>query len=287
MEKICERMREDLQLGQYSRVTQKHYLGCIKKFLTWSDRSPTEIGREDIRDFLLTLRERPSTQKMHHAALRFLYIRTLQCPEKVEGIAWPKIKQGLPVILSSDEVYALFEAMDGLLHRAFLMTAYGAGLRISEARALGIRDIDSKRMLIHIRKGKGGTDRYVLLSPHLLTALRDYWRIVRPKGPYLFEGARAGHPISLRPIREAIKEAALKAGITKRVTPHTLRHAFATHLLEDGADIRVIQTLLGHSSIGTTVRYTQVTTTHLGTIRSPLDKLPPLTPKNGRPKEQA
>ncbi len=269
-----DRMQQDLQLAQYRPSTQESYLRCANNFVAYFMRPPTELGREDIREFLLTLTDRPSTQKTHYAAIKLLYNITLRRPEEVVDIPWPKMRQKLPDILSVEEVAALLEAIKAILHRAVVMTTYGAGLRISETCSLCVSDIDSKRGLIHVRDGKRGRDRYVGLSPRLLKCLREYWRVTRPTGQYLFEGSQPGQHVDPSVIRRALKRAAKEVGIQKRVTPHSLRHAFATHLLEDGTDIRVIQVLLGHSSIRTTARYTRVSKRHVAAVSSPLDKLP-------------
>jgi site-specific recombinase XerD len=181
----------------------------------------------------------------------------------------------LPDILSLDEVQRLLAAIASLKHRVILMAAYGAGLRISEACSLEVGDIDSARGLIHVREGKGQRDRYVMLSPRLLGALRLYWKHERPTGPQFFPGQAEESCISAKAVQAALRAAVLEAKITKHVTPHVLRHSFATHLLESGTDVRVIQVLLGHASIRTTMRYTQVSATHIGRTQSPLDRLAP------------
>lgn len=282
-----DRMQQDLQLAQYRPSTQESYLRCVRNFVAHFMRPPTELGREEIRQFLLTLTDRPATQKMHWAAIKLLYTKTLRRPEEVVDIPWPRIRQKLPDILSVEEVAALLEAIEVMMHRAVVMTTYGAGLRIGEACSLCVGDIDSKRGLIHVRDGKRGRDRYVVLSPRLLKCLREYWRVTKPAGQYLFEGTQPEKPADPGVIREALKRAAKAVGIHKRVTPHSLRHAFATHLLEDGTDIRVIQVLLGHSSIRTTARYTRVSKSHVAAVSSPLDKLPKPSRKTRRRKRRA
>jgi site-specific recombinase XerD len=239
-------------------------------------RSPAEMGEREIRDFLLALsfeQASPETLKMHVAALKFLYGTTLRRPEEIVALPWPKVPHRLPDILSGTEVDALLGAVEPLLHRAVVMTAYGTGLRIREACSLRIDDIDSKRKLIHVREGKRGRDRYVMLPDRLRDFLRLYWRQVRPSGPYLFPGQKPARPITPHAVRNALAKGIGKAGIKKRVTMHALRHGFATHLLEGGTDIRIIQALLGHASIRSTMRYTRVTTKHVGRVVSPLDIL--------------
>jgi site-specific recombinase XerD len=269
-------MEEDLKLKNYARGTRQQYVACARRFAAYHMRPPAEMGEREVRDFLLSLSlDGGSVEKlkMHLAALKFLYGTTLQRPEVVVALPWPKVPHRLPEILSGTEVDALLGAVEPLLRRAVIMTAYGTGLRIREACSLGIGDIDSKRRLIHVREGKRGRDRYVPLPDRLLAFLRLYFRQVRPTGPYLFPGRKPSRPITPRAVRTALARGIRKAGISKRVTMHTLRHSFATHLLEGGTDIRVIQALLGHASIRTTMRYTRVTQKHVGRVVSPLDVL--------------
>jgi site-specific recombinase XerD len=271
------RMQEDLKLKNYAPGTQQQYVQCARRFeLFHRGRSLAELGKEEVRHFLLNLaleQASPAVLKMHLASLRFLFSTTLGRPEVVVGIPWPKVPRTLPVILSGTEVERLLWAIEPLKQRAVVMTAYGAGLRISEACALHATDIDSKRRVIHVRDGKRGRDRYVMLSARLLLVLREYFRQVRPPKPYLFPGQSAQRPIAPSTVRAALKKSIEKVGVGKRVTPHTLRHAFATHLHEMGNDIRTIQALLGHASIQSTARYTQVSTAHVGRVTSPLDVL--------------
>lgn len=274
MGKFRDRMQQDLQLAQYRPSTQKTYLTCARRFVAHYMRPPTQLGREEIRQFLLTLTDRPAVQKSHWAAIRFLYTKTLGRPEEVVDIPWPKIRQKLPDIFSAQEVAALLDAIAAPMHRVVIMATYGAGLRISEACALCVDDIDSSRGLIHVRDGKRGRDRYVVLSPRLLLCLREYWRLAQPQGPYIFVGRQPGQHVDPSTIRKALGRAARKVGLHKRVTPHQMRHAFATHLLEGGTDIRVIQVLLGHGSIRSTARYTHVSARHVASVESPLDRLP-------------
>jgi site-specific recombinase XerD len=241
-------------------------------------RSPKEMGLAEIKDYLgrmVSQGASPEKLKMHVAGLKFLYGTTLDREEIAEKIPWPKVPHKKPDILSLSEVERLLDAaMTASPVSAVLsMAAYGAGLRISEACRLRPEDIDSARKLIHVRLGKGGKDRYVMLSERLLEILRGYWVQVRPEGGWLFPGRKAGQPITRNAVAKALDAAAAKAKLRKKVTPHLLRHSFATHLLEGGADIRVIQVLLGHSSIRSTARYTQVSERHIGSVKSPLDKL--------------
>jgi site-specific recombinase XerD len=210
---------------------------------------------------------------MHVAAIKFLYGVTLRRPEVVASIPWPQVAHGVPEILSGSEVTALLDAVESLKHRAVIMTAYGAGLRVSEVCALHVDDIDSGRMTIRVRHGKGNQARYVLLPERVLFLLRRYWVTERPGKVWLFPGQQAGCPMSAASVRYHLSAAAEKTGLAKRVTPHVLRHTFATHLLELGTDVRVIQMLLGHRSIRTTVRYTRVTNRLVARTKSPVDVL--------------
>jgi site-specific recombinase XerD len=215
----------------------------------------------------------PATVKMHVAAIRFLYTVTLRRPKVVERLHFPKVPIRLPDILSLQEIERLLAAINEPMYRAVAMAAYGAGMRISEACRLHTTDIDSQRGVIHIRLGKRRRDRCVMLSPVLLTALREYWKLYRPTPPVLFPSKKPNSYVNADTVRQALRRTQQKAGITKRTTPHSLRHAFATHLLEDGADISTIQVLLGHGSIRSTARYTQVSTRHIAQTKSPLDRL--------------
>jgi len=272
---IREKMKADLDLRGCALTTKKEYLQRAGNFVAFHGRSPSTMGEPEIRAFLLHLvnnkKAGPATVHMYVAAIKFLYATTLERPEVAGKIPWPKRPQTLPDILTGEEVERLFREIRSLKHRAILMTAYGAGLRISEACSLATSDLDSKRMLIHVREGKGSKDRYVMLSERLLDVLRVYFRTARPQEPYLFYGDIPGRPITPDAVQRVLRKAVLACGFTKRVTPHTLRHGFATHLLEAGVDIRTIQRLLGHASIQTTARYTKVTERHIGRTKSPLD----------------
>lgn len=279
MGEIYDRMLGDLKLKNYAASTQRNYLLYARCFVRHHMRSPAKMGEREIRDYLLSralVQVSPAVLKMHVASLRFLYAVTLRRPEEVAWLDWPKVPRHLPDVLSRDEVESLMAAVEPLLHRAIIMTAYGAGLRIEEACKLQTGDIDGKRGLIHVRDGKRGRDRYVMLSPRLLAGLREYYRQVRPPGPHVFPGQNRTRPITPSPVRAALKKALRKVGIEKKVTMHSLRHAFATHLLEAGTDIRVIQVLLGHGSIRTTARYAHVSRTHVASVPSPLDQSPPV-----------
>ena len=252
-------------------------LAYAKNFVAYFMRPAETLGEAEIREFLLHLVRKKIVGEAGHktyvAAIKFLYVHTLGRPEEVVRIPWPKVPRKLPDILSGSEVLALLETIESIKHRAIVTTAYGAGMRVSEACTLQIADIDSKRNLIHIRKAKRGKDRYVMLSERLLLCLREYYRAERPNGTYLFPGQHPHKPICPKGVQEAVREAAEVCEISKKVTPHSLRHAFATHLLETGTDIRTIQALLGHASIRTTTMYTQVSRQHVGRTKSPLDLL--------------
>jgi integrase/recombinase XerD len=279
MGKLHDRMQEDLLLKAYSPHTQRAYLGCARHFARHYLRSPEDMGEQEIRDFLLHLvRDRkasPATLSMYVNALKFLYNVTLKRPEAVQGLAYPKRPRTLPVILSPEEVLRIFAAIRSVKHKAIIATAYAAGLRSSEVCALRVPDIDSQRRRIHVRAGKGKKDRYVMLGESLLDLLRQYYRKARPQGAYLFPGYKPQRPICTTAVRQVLRRAVREAGLTKRVTMHTLRHCFATHLLERGTDIRILQVLLGHSSIRTTLRYTHVTDPLVQNLVSPLDLIHP------------
>jgi site-specific recombinase XerD len=285
MGQLREKMKADLKLRRYRAATVAEYLRCARKFVEYHWRPAEEMGEPEVRQFLLYLvnerRVSASNQKMHVAAIKFLYGVTLDRPELAVRFPWPRMPmRKLPDILDRGEVEQLLDAVESMKHRAILMTAYAAGLRISEACSLKTTDIDSRRGLIHIRDGKRGRDRFVMLSPRLLTFLREYWKQMRPSGPELFPGATAGRPVTPGAVRLVLRQAVARAGIKKRVTPHVLRHCFATHLLEGGEDIRTIQVLLGHRSIRTTARYTHVSQRHIGRTTSPLDR--PVKRRGGR-----
>jgi site-specific recombinase XerD len=277
MGQLRDKMEQDLKLRGYRPKTTTEYLRWGGLFAQHYERSPLKMGEAEIRGFLLyqldEKKVRPASHKMAVAALKFLYGVTLGRPEVAVKIPWPRVPYRLPDILDGTEVQALLEALVTTQHQAVVMTTYAAGMRISEACTLRTCDLDSKRGLIHIRDGKRGRDRYVMLSERLLLFLRVYWKLERPPGTLLFPGATQTGCISPEAVRKALHEAAHKVGLQKRVTPHVLRHSFATHLLEAGEDIRTIQVLLGHKSIRSTERYTQVSKRHIGRTQSPLDRL--------------
>lgn len=277
MGELKQRMQDDLELRCCSKSTQDEYLRYATRFAGHFMTSPAEMGEAKIREYLLHVKRDekvgPATLKGNVAALKFLYTHTLKRPEEVASIPWPKVPRPLPDILSGSEVGCLLTTIRSFHHRVITMTAYGSGLRIGETCSLQPGDIDSKRMLIHIREGKRGRDRFVMLPERVLKWLREYWQMARPRSSWLFPGQDPEHHISKSAVEDAVRKAARDAGITKRVTPHILRHSFATHLLETGTDIRTIQVLLGHNSIRTTERYTHVSKAHVGRVKSPLDLL--------------
>ena len=279
MGKLHDRMKEDLLLKAYSPHTQSAYLRCARHFASHYMRSPEEMGEQEIRGFLLHLvRDRkasPATLDMYVNALKFLYNITLKRPEVVKEISHPKRPKTLPVILSPEEVLRIFEAIRSVKHKAIIATAYAAGLRISEVCGLRIVDIDSQRRRIHVRSGKGKKDRYVMLGESLLALLRQYYQKARPKGEYLFPGQKPHRPICTTAVSQVLRKVIRETGLSKKVTMHTLRHCFATHLLEAGTDIRILQVLLGHSSIRTTLRYTHITDRLVQKLVSPLDMIQP------------
>jgi integrase/recombinase XerD len=276
MTTLRQRMTDDLRLRNRSLRTIKTYIACVAHFARHFGKSPELLGPEEIRQYQVYLVEqrRVSWSYFNQAvcALRFLYRHTLGRDWAVEHIPFPRQPRKLPVVLSQGEVIRLFDAVRSLKQRAILMTAYASGLRLSEVTHLQVSDIDSERMMIRVRQGKGQKDRYVMLSPTLLEILRLYWRAERPT-TWLFPSKREDQPISHSVVQRACHQAGIDAGLTKRATVRSLRHSFATHLLEAGTNIRIIQTLLGHSSVSTTQRYTYVSNKTVRATESPLELL--------------
>ena len=276
---LRQRMIEDMRLRNLAPRTIEVYVSRVATFARHFGRSPEALGRDEVRAYLLHLVQEKhacwSTYNQTVAGLRFLYEVTLGREGVLVHIACPKQPKKLPVVLSLEEVTRFFAAIVGLKHRAILMTAYAAGLRISEVVALRVDDIDSQRMVLRVRQAKGRKDRYVMLSPRLLAVLREYWKVARP-ADWLFPGDVPGRPLTVGTVHRICAQASRAAGLGKHVTVHTLRHSFATHLLEAGTDIRTIQVLLGHRNLKTTAIYTHVSPTALETTRSPLDRLGPL-----------
>jgi integrase/recombinase XerD len=276
MTPLRKRMIEALELRGLSPKTVRVYVDCVARFANHFHKSPEQLGAEDVRTYFLYLvHERKvawGTYKQALAALRFLYRWVLAQGDVVQDIRAPRPERRLPVVLSFEEVHRVFAAIHSFKHRTILMTAYAAGLRISEAVRLRVQDIDSQRMVIRVVQGKRKKDRYTLLSPLLLDMLRRYWWAARPKD-YLFPGPRGRRHVTSSTLQRACREAQQEAGLAKEVTPHTFRHSFATHLLEAGTDLRVIQELLGHASPRTTAIYTHVSTNLIRSTKSPLDLL--------------
>jgi integrase/recombinase XerD len=272
---LRRRMIDDMSLRNLSPATQRSYLHAVTKFSRYFGRSPDRLGLEDVRAFQVHLVSQgiswPALNQTV-CALRFFYGVTLDRGEIPERIVYARTPRKLPVILSADEVVRFLEAVPSLKARVALTTAYAAGLRASEAMSLKVTDIDSDRMLIQVHHGKGAKDRTLMLSQQLLTILRTYWRLTRP-GEWLFPGRSPDKPIDVQVLHAACRSATKAAGLIKRVSVHTLRHSFATHLLENGTDIRIIQVLLGHNNLSSTTRYTQVSSGLIRKTASPLDRL--------------
>lgn len=277
MTPLRQRMIDDMRVRNLSVNTQQAYVRHVAKFAEYFGKSPERLGPEDVRTYQVYLtREKDASWGVLNVtacALRFLYHITLKRGWAVERIPRAKRPRQLPVILSQDEVSRFLTSVGGLKYRAILTMAYAAGLRISEVVSLRVADIDSGRMVIRIEQGKGGKDRYVMLSPHLLDLLRAYWKEKRP-GEWLFPGGRRGRHISPCMVEQVCKKVSAAAGLRKRVTVRSLRHSFATHLLEAGSNLRVIQMLLGHRSLETTARYLHVAKSTVCSTPSPLDLLP-------------
>jgi integrase/recombinase XerD len=273
-------MLEELQRRNYSQTTVKSYIRSVKAFAEYFHQPPDQLGPEHIRTWQVHLLQEKNigvrTVRNETAALRFFFLKTLKRPYPLEEIAYPKPPHNLPTILSQEESVRLIESASNLYHRTMLMTLYSTGMRRAELCHLKVKDIDSQRMLIHIRQGKGNRDRDVPLSPKLLETLREYWRWMKPQ-TYLFPGTlngwRADKPITPKIIWTACREAAQRAGITKPVRPHLIRHSFATHLVEQGADLPTVQALLGHATLKPTSIYLHLSQRHLQAAGTPLDKV--------------
>lgn len=289
MTPLRQRMIEDMQLRNLAPATQRNYVHYVAGFAQFFDRSPEQLDCEAIHQYLLYLLNQrklsPESVNQCVSALKFLYLTTLEMPWTEEYFPRAKRPSKLPVVLSHEELLLFFDHIPGMKNRAALMTCYGAGLRVSEAVALKVGDIDSERMLIRVEQGKGGKDRYAMLSPRLLDVLRRYWRAFRPTH-YLFPSWKKDQHMCTTSLQLACREAALRSGLRKKVTVHTLRHSFATHLLENGTDIRIIQVLLGHTQIDTTTRYTRVSPQVVAATMSPLDRLEAQPIPQPRPKSK-
>ena len=272
---LRRRMIEDMTIRKFAPRTQDGYIRAVKNFSAFLGVSPDMASFEDVRRYQLHLvSSGTGVPTINHGltALRFLFMVTLRKPDVVAELPFIREPRRLPVVLSPQEVARLLDAAPGLKYKAALSVAYGAGLRASEVISLKIEDIDSQRMVIRVEQGKGRKDRYVMLSPHLLALLRAWWKMARPQG-WLFPGQNRVNPLTTRQLNRACHAAARMAEIDKPVSLHTLRHSFATHLLEQNADIRVIQVLLGHKKLDTTALYTRVATKLIREVMSPLERL--------------
>jgi site-specific recombinase XerD len=272
---LRRRMIEDMTVRAFTAGTQRGYLRAVEHFTAFLGRSPDQAGAEDLRRYQLAMRSGGASATTMNAAvssLRFFFTVTLGRDDANRGMTTVREPRRLPVVLSPEEVRRLLDAAPGLKYRAALSVAYGAGLRASEVVSLKVSDIDSERKVIRVEQGKGAKDRYAMLSDLLLDVLRAWWREARPQG-WLFPGQNPVNPLTTRQLRRACHAASQAAGIDKRVSLHTLRHSFATHLLEQKVDIRVIQVLLGHKKLDTTARYAQVANSILRAVKSPLEQL--------------
>jgi len=281
---LRRRMIEDMTVRNFGPKTQHDYIRAVTNLTRFLGRSPDTATAEDLRRFQLHLTKsgvRAPTINFTVTALRFFFTVTLDRADAIKHLTFVAEPRKIPVVLSPEEVARFLEAVPGVKYKAAFSAAYGAGLRVSEVAALKVSDIDSERMLLRIEQGKGHKDRYAMLSPVLLELLRDWWRIARPKA-WLFPGRDPLQPMSTRQLNRACHAGVEMANITKRVSPHTLRHSFATHLLEQNTDIRVIQVLLGHAKVDTTALYTHIATNTIRAVTSPLERLS-LKPKKDEP----
>ncbi len=272
---LRQRMIDDMTARRFSEDTQRDYVRNVRNFTAFLGRSPDTATSDDLRRFQLHMAQQqisPWSINAAIAALRFFFIVTLERPDLVRLLRIVNEPRRAPVVLSQEEVALLLQAAPGLKYKAALSVAYGAGLRVSEVAHLKVSDIDSDRMTLRVEQGKGQRDRYVMLSPQLLELLREWWHATRPQ-VWLFPGQNPVNPMTARQLNRAVTAAKILAGISKRVSPHTLRHSFATHLLEQGVDIRVIQVLLGHAKLETTALYTRVAVNTVRDIKSPQERL--------------
>jgi len=277
-------MIEDMRLRNLAATTQRSYIHYVAAFAPHFGRGPELLDLEAVRQYQLYLSQErkhsPQSINTFVSAVQFLYLTTLEMPWERKDFPRARVEEKLPVVLAPAEIQAFLDQVTGVKNRAVLLTCYGAGLRISEAVALQIAHVDSRRMLLRVEHGKGGKDRYAMLSPCLLEVLRAYFRILRPAGEWLFPSWRGHLHLTAGGVQTACREAWQRSGLKKRVSPHVLRHSFATHLLESGVDSRVIQALLGHSRIETTARYIAVSPATIAATASPLDQL--LQPAQGK-----
>jgi site-specific recombinase XerD len=275
--KVLSQFRDEKQLRGLSRNTQQAYERCVKKFFLYADCPVRRVGVKQTKAFLLLLEREQGlsamTRNQYAAALRFLFVATLGKQWARDSIPNAREPKKLPEVLSGSEVMRLLRGFDSPTQKTVALLGYGAGLRVSEAVSLQVGDIDSERRVIHVRYGKGGKAREVALGESLLGGLRKYWVSCRPRGEYLFPGRKPGAHMTRMAFNKALRKAVGKAGIDKRVSPHTLRHSYATHMIESGVDLRSVQLLLGHGSIQSTARYVHLTHARMQSLKSPLDAL--------------
>jgi integrase/recombinase XerD len=284
MTPLRKRMLEELQRRNYSPQTIRSYLHSVEDFARYFGKSPDQLNEEQMREYHLHLihdqKLATNTVVARIAALRFFFVKTLRRPYVRMDLPLPKREKQLPTVLSREEVGRLIDSASNLLHYTILLTLYATGMRRAELCNLKVADIDSQRMVIHIRQGKGKRDRDVPMTPKLLETLREYWRWMKPK-TYLFPGMdknlRVDKPLSSNAIYYIVQDARRRAGISKTVSPHCLRHSWATHLLESGEDLRKIQLLLGHSDLETTSVYLHLSAQHLQSVTNPVETIPVAT----------
>lgn len=275
MSKLRDRFERDLRIENYSEKTIESYSSAISIFARHFGRCPTAISQEEIKDYIAILNadgKSWSTINLFISAMNKLFCGTLQNPQKVERVNRPKVQKKVPCVLSQVEVIAIFSVIKNIKHKAILMTIYSAGLRVGEACHLKVGDIDSARMRIIVRHAKGHRDREVTLSDYLLIGLRNYYKKYRPVG-FLFQAQDKIRPYHTNCVRKFLIQALERAGINKKATPHTLRHSYATHMMDKGIDLRFIQTFLGHKSVKTTLQYCHLSDVGKRSITSPLDDL--------------
>lgn len=277
MKEILQRLDECLIVRGLSLRTREAYVNHITKLAEFCKKDPSKLDAKDAEQYLLFVTTKkgwsPSSRNQFASAIRFLFNVVLEHPDTAERVPRAKKWQRLPSVLSGTEVLLLLNHLHSIVHRTLAILCYGAGLRLGEACSLKLDDIDSLRKVIHIRSAKGNKDRQVTLTPRLLQALRDYWKQRRPTGPYLFPGAIQDRPLDVSSFQKALTLAGLRARIDKTVSPHVLRHSYATHMIEAGADLRSVQLLLGHSTISLTIRYVHLTHAHRESLPNPFELL--------------
>ena len=270
-------LETEMVLRRMSPASRSSYRRCVKRFLAYHTGELSSIRVDEVRGFLLALLEKeglgPAQHKMHVAALKFLFKHVVLRPGVAAGLPWPKVPKSLPPVLSREEVGALLKSVSVLKYRVAGAVLYATGLRVSEGCRLEVGDIDAKRMVVHVRHGKGAKDRYVPLPSRLLLALRAYWKIERPARPWLFPNGRGDGPMSKRALQNALQKAGEACGLTKRTSPHVLRYSYATHMLESGMDLATLQGVLGHAALSCTLRYLNISQKQQSRFGSPIDGL--------------